>query len=248
MSKGAAPVIILLFAVSFVLILLFAGIVSLFNIYPAGQSQMGFIEAMWASLMRTLDPGTMGDDEGWPFRITMLFVTAYGIIMLSTFIGLISNGILEKFNDLRKGRSRVLEENHVLILGWSSKVHTILNELILANTNVKKPVIVILANRDKTDMEDSIREMIPDTKNTKVICRSGNPIDITDLEIANPYDSKSIIILQNDHENSDAEIIKVILAITSNRKKRYPPYHITAEIESRKNMEVAKMVGGGGCA
>jgi len=130
--------------------------------------------------MRTLDPGTMGDDIGWSFRIIMLLVTTYGIVMLSTFIGLISNGILSKIQQLRKGRSKVLENGHILILGWSAKIHTIVSELVIANENQKKPVIVILADKDKVEMEDEIKEKIKSTINTKIICRSGDPIAVNE--------------------------------------------------------------------
>src|SRR3954447_5061082 len=41
----------------------------------------------WMGLMRTLDSGTMGGDEGsWPFLLAMLAVTLAGIFILSTLI------------------------------------------------------------------------------------------------------------------------------------------------------------------
>jgi len=243
MSKGTKSAIIILIVASFFVILFLTTIIAVLGIKPTGNESHTFIEGFWMSLMRTLDPGTMGDDDGWGFRIMMLIVTGYGIVMLSTFIGLISNGILIKVVELRKGRSKVLENGHILVLGWSSKIQTIVSELVIANENQSSPVIVILADKDKVEMEDEIREKVKDTKNTRIICRSGNPIDINDLEIANPGNTKSILILDNEKENSDAEIIKVILAITTNKKGRKEPYHITAEIEDEKNLEIAKMVG-----
>lgn len=243
MSRGPIAAIGLLIVVSLLIIFLFASFVSILNIFPAEMQSMGFLEAFWISLMRTLDPGTMGDDTGWPFRITMLLVTTYGIVMLSTFIGLISNAILKKIQDLRKGRSTVLEDGHVLILGWSPKIHTIISELVIANENQKHAVIVVLADKDKVEMEDEIREKVGSTKNTKVVCRTGLPIDVIDLEIASPRKAKSIIILDNDSVNSDAQVIKVILAITSNREGKKDPFHIIAEMVDQKNLEVARMVG-----
>lgn len=244
MSKGTIPSIILLLIVSFFMILLFASLVLLLNVSPDGQPNLGFMETVWMSIMRTLDPGTMGDDRGWGFRLLMFFVTAYGIIMLSTFIGLVSNGILTKIVQLRKGRSKVLEQGHVLILGWSPKIHTIISELVIANENQKRPVIVIMADRDKMEMEDNVNDKIRNLRNTKLIFRSGDPIDIGDLGIVNPSEAKSIIILGKTTENSDAEIIKVILAITKNVKADADDYHIIAEIENKKNLEVAQMIGG----
>lgn len=243
MSKGTISAIFLLLLVSFIIVVIIATSLSLMNIYPEGEKDVNFFEAFWISMTRTLDPGSMGGDTGWSFRALMLMATAYGIVMVSTFIGLISNGILTKIIELRKGRSRVIEKNHILILGWSSKIYTVVNELITANENQKNPIIVILANRDKVDMEDRLREKVPKRKNTKIICRSGDPIDINDLDIGNPYFTKSIILLDSHSKNSDAEIIKIILALTTNRQQRDTPYHITAEIESKKNLDVAKMVG-----
>jgi Trk K+ transport system NAD-binding subunit len=244
MSKGTVATIGLLAIISTFIIFFFASILVLLNISPQGESHSEFAETFWMSLMRALDPGTMGDDRGWSFRIIMFLITAYGIVMLSTFIGLISNGILSKIVDLRKGRSKVLESNHTLILGWSSKIHTIISELVIANENQKNPLIVVLAERDKVEMEDAVLKEVPKTKNTKLIFRSGNPIDINDLEIANPNNAKSIIILGKKSRNSDAEIIKVLLALSKNLQNVEADYHIIAEIDSRKNMEVAKMIGG----
>lgn len=243
MSKGTISAILLLLLVSFIIVVFIATSISLMNIYPEGEKDINFFEAVWISMTRTLDPGTMGEDSGWAFRALMFLATAYGILMVSTFIGLVSNGILTKIVELRKGRSRVLEKDHILILGWSSKIFTIISELIIANENQKSPIIVILADKDKVEMEDELKEKIPKRKNTRIICRSGDPIDINDLKIGNPHFTKSIILLDNHKKDSDAEIIKVILALISNRKERVTPYHITAEIESKKNLDVAKMVG-----
>ena len=73
------------------------------------------------------------------------------------------------------------------------------------------------------------------------------PITVTnnliDLAIANPNESKSIIILAAEEGNSDSITIKTILAITNNSNRRLNPYHIIAEIKIEKNLEVAKMVG-----
>lgn len=192
-----------------------------------------------------LDPGTVGNHEGnWPFQLFMMIVTILGLVVVSTLIGLVSSGILSKIEELRKGRSFVIEKDHVLILGWSAKIFTIIPEIILANENQKSGTVVILAELDKVTMEDEIRDKVKSTGNTRVICRTGNPIDVHDLYIANPFDAKSIIILDKDNENSDSQIIKTIVAIVTNPQERKEPYHITAEIENKKNYEVAKMVGG----
>lgn len=243
-SKGTIAMIYGLGVLS-VIVILFFGVMLLFlGLHPVHDKEFTIFESLWVNLTHILDPGVLGNhEENWPFRIFMMFTTFIGLVIISTLIGLVSSGILNKMDQLRKGRSFVIEKDHVLILGWSSKIFTIISELCIANENQKRGVIVILADMDKVMMEDEIRDKVGRTGNTQVICRTGNPIDVHDLYIANPFDTKSIIILDKDNENSDSQIIKTIVAIVTNPERRNEPYHITAEMEDRKNFEVAKMVG-----
>ena len=133
MSKGAPALIIWLGLLSLVLILLAALILTAGRIGPGGGEGLNFGEAAWESLMRTLDSGTMGGDEGWGFRFVMLGVTLSGIFIISTLIGVISSGIESKLEELRKGRSFVVENNHTVILGWTPQVFSIITELGIAN-------------------------------------------------------------------------------------------------------------------
>lgn len=245
-SKGTTAMIYGLGVISATIIIVFGMLLLLFGLHPDHDNDFTIFESMWVNLTHILDPGVLGNhDENWPFRLFMLLSTILGLVIISTLIGLVSSGILTKMEDLRKGRSFVLEQDHVLILGWSSKIFTIISELIIANENQPEGVIVILANEDKVYMEDQIRDKVGNTKNTRVICRTGNPIDVHDLYIANPFETQSIIILDKDNENSDSQTIKTIVAIVTNPERREEPYHITAEMENKKNFDVAKMVGKG---
>jgi len=244
-SQGTVSMIKGLGLITFLLITLFGAILLSVGLHPDSEKKFTIFEAIWVNLTHALDPGVLGNhEENWPFRLFMLVTTILGLVIISTLIGLVSTGILNKLEILRKGRSFVIEKDHLLILGWSPKIFTIIPELVEANENQKHAVIVILADKDKVEMEDEIRDKVGDTRNTRVICRTGNPIDVHDLEIANPYETKAIIILDKEDENSDSQIIKTIVAIVTNPKRRKEPYHITAEMENKKNFDVAKMVGG----
>lgn len=244
LSRGPVALIGWLALISFAIVLLAAIVLIITGIAPEGtENGYGFFEAFWQSLMHSIDAGTGAGDTGWRFRVLMFLVTIGGIFIVSALIGVLTSGLEEKLVELRKGRSFVIEKDHTLILGWSGHVFPIISELVIANENVNKPRIVILADKDKVEMEDEIRAQIKDTGKTKVICRSGSPIDLNDLEIVSPHNAKSIIILSPDSENPDAEVIKTILAITNNPNRRLKAYHIVAEIREEKNVEVAKLVG-----
>ena len=244
MSRGAIALIGYLGLVSMGLIVLAALVVVILGIRPEGETAApGFVEAAWLSLMRTLDSGTMGGDMGWGFRLAMLFVTLGGIFIVSALIGVINSGLEDKLSELRKGRSFVLEKDHTLILGWSPKIFTILSELVQANLNRTRPRVVILAEKDKVEMEDEIGDEVGPTGNTRIICRTGSPLNLNDLEIVNPHQARSIVILAPESDEPDSEVIKSILAITNNPGRRPEPYHIVAEISDLRNLEVARMVG-----
>jgi ion channel POLLUX/CASTOR len=244
MARGTGALIAGLAVISLVLILIIAGVITLTGTGPGDGGQISFFEAFWLSLMRTLDAGTMGGDEGTRFRLIMFIVTIGGIFIISTLIGTLTSGIEGKLEDLRKGRSRVVEKGHTIILGWSSQVFSIVSELIIANENQAHACIVIMGDKDKVEMEDEIHTNVEHPSgHTRIVCRTGSPIDMNDLELINLQTSKSIIILSPDAENPDASTIKTMLAITNSPQRRKDPYHIVAEIRDPKNLEVARLVG-----
>lgn len=246
MSKGTGAMIVLLFLVAAVIILLVAGIVHLTRIAPPKEDGgvLSFIELIWFGLMRTLDAGTMGGDQGpWWFLIAMLVITLAGVFVVSSLIGILSSGLEGQLERLRKGRSRVLESGHTLILGWSPQIFTILNELMIANENQKRARIVILADKDKVEMEDEVRERVETRGRMRVICRSGNPIDLTDLEIGSPHNAKSIIVLPPEDDDPDSYVIRTVLAITNSPNRRPDSYHIVTQIRDPQNRDVVRMVG-----
>lgn len=242
LSKGTVAMLCLLAVASAILILGISGFVYLTGIAPEAH---GFTQVFWMSLLRTLDPGTMGGDTGsWPFLLSMLAVTLGGIGTVSILIGLITTGINEKISNMRKGRSRVIETGHIVILGWTEQLFSIIPELVSANRNQPKSCIVILADKDKVEMEDDIHVKIKDKGHTRIVCRTGNPMIIDDLKIVSIDTARAIMIVAPDMSDPDTAVIKTMLAIINNPNRSHEQYHIVAEIRNAKNKEIAKIVGG----
>jgi ion channel POLLUX/CASTOR len=247
LSKGPIAIIGWLALASLAIVAVSAVVLAIMRVGqdPADHEHpYGFLEGMWQSMLRTLDPGVVAGDSGWKLRLLMLLVTIGGIFIVSILIGTITSGLEARLEELRKGRSRVIEHGYTLILGWSSKVYSIIGELLVANENQKDPCIVIMSERDKIEMQDAIRSKFPDTRNTRVICRSGNPLDLDDLAVVDPHSARSIIVLAPEADNPDIHVIKSVLAITNNPDRKRAPYHIVAEIREPRNLEAAALVGG----
>jgi len=241
MERGTIALISGLFVLSLAIIVGVAAIL----VVVRGDDGRDLPQLLWMSLLRTLDPGTMGGDQGSPgFVLGMLAVTLGGIFVISALIGILNTGLAGRLAELRTGRSRVLETDHVLVLGWSQQVFTVLGELIEAGAGRSKTSIVVLADRDRVEMEDAIRNRVTIPRRARVVCRTGRPTDLADLPIGNPDEARAIVILDSEGADPDVDVVKTILALTGRPDRRPEPYRIVAEVRERANADIARLVGG----
>ena len=261
MATGFGAQIGLLGVVMLIFVLLGASLLALTGIRasPDPKDDISFLEALWKSLMHAMDTGTVGSDTDPDFRAVMLLVSVAGLTLMAGLIGVISNLIQESLMRVRKGRSKVEETNYTLILGWSPAVFNVVRELIRAEkksgSGEKKWHIVILAERDKVGMEDEIRAKLLQTQkedklqhfNNRIICRTGDPTDVEDLEFVKPRTAKSIVILAPAGQDHDSQVIKTILAVQHakhhDKSDENNLSHIVYELrDAEKNWELAELV------
>ena len=121
MARGTSALVFWLVVATAILIGFFTIIVLVAKLAPGGgDGRPGVIGQLFKSLLHAMDPGTVaGDDGKWPFLLVMLLLTIGGLLIVSALIGVLATGLDRKIEDLRKGRSVVLEEDHTLILGCS---------------------------------------------------------------------------------------------------------------------------------
>ena len=92
----------------------------------------------------------------------MLFVTLGGIFIVSALIGVITNGIEDKLDELRKGRSFVVEKRpHADPRLVAQDLHHPLRAGARQREPRRSRAIVILAEQDKVEMEDEIATRWP---------------------------------------------------------------------------------------
>lgn len=241
-ARGAGAMIAMLFIATTVLVLFVSSLVAASGTDP---QERGFFGIVWASLMRAIDPGNMAGDQGSLFfLLAMLTVTVGGLFIMGTLIGIITTGIETRLEAMRKGRSFVAERGHTVVLGWSSQVFTVVSEIVEANASRRRACVAVLAEKDKVEMEDELRVRVPARGGTRVVCRTGCPIETIDLEIVNHREASSIIILPPDDEAPDSSVIKTMLALVNNPARKPEPYRIVSILRSPENMRVAEMVGG----
>jgi voltage-gated potassium channel Kch len=243
-SSGPMGPVLSLGALTLVIIFAAALVLVRTGLAPGAEPGYTFIEAFWTAMVRALGGGSMGGREtAWGYRLLMFAITLGSIFVVSLLIGTLTNSITSRIDELRKGRTIVAESNHIVILGWTDQIMSILHELAQANAHKKGSRIVVMAQRDKTFMEDTIRRKLAAPQKTRIICRTGNPMEPDDLKILNLNQSRSIIILSPDSDSRDADVIKTVLAITNHSQRRGQPYNIVASICDPRNFAVAKVAG-----
>ena len=228
LSRGPSVVIGWLGLLTVAVILVTALVMTVFGLVGVnGGERLGFGEAFWQSMLRVVDAGTFAGDSSWPTRLLGLAITLAGIFLAGSLIGLIANLVDQRVESLRKGRSMVLETGHTLILGWSSRVPTIVSELVLANESERRGVIVILADEDKSVMEDILRDHVDDFMTTRLVCRRGSSDLPADLDLVNVTGARSIIVVGEQ----DASVVKTLLAVRS-IDPSFAHAHVVAEVGS----------------
>ncbi|KAL0877242.1 hypothetical protein Bca101_026947 [Brassica carinata] len=207
-------------------------------------SDCGVDEALWLSWTFVADSGNHADRVGVGPRIVSVAISAGGMLIFATMLGLISDAISKMVDSLRKGKSEVLESNHILILGWTDKLGSLLKQLAIANKSIGGGVVVVLAERDKEEMETDIAKLEFDLMGTSVICRSGSPLILADLKKVSVSNARAIIVLGSDEnaDQSDARALRVVLSLTG--VKEGLKGHVVVEMCDLDNEPLVKLVGG----
>ena len=197
----------------------------------ADPENLSFFDLFWASFTKIL---SLGGEPTWADRIIAVLYWVTTTALTASVIGYVVGAIQRTFARLRKGRSPIVDDNHTLILGWSSRIFPILQELAIANENVRKPVVVIFAPHDREFMEDEIESRTENLGKLKIVTRSGEPSNPIDLKRTNISNAKSVIILDSD-ETGDANVVSTVLAVKAVNSN--PNLKIVAELDDRDTAE-----------
>jgi hypothetical protein len=142
---------------------------------------------------------------------------------------------------LGRGRSRVLESGHTLILGFNESAFTILAELCESYREHGGGVVVLLAEQDPREVSEAIHARIPHTHGTRIIVRSGRPDAFPDLRLCSVEAARSVIV----NLDSDPATVKVILAVhTLLDQADNAQTYITAVLRERGSFHAARAAGG----
>lgn len=190
----------------------------------------------------------LGGATGTPLRVLLSVLLALiALLYVSTLVGLITTALTERLTALRRGRSTVLEQGHTVVLGWSEQVFTVVGELVAANANQRRAAVAVLADRDKTAMEEALGTKVGPLGRTRLICRSGPTTDPAVLALASPATAGVVLVLPRDEPDADAEVVKTLLALRAALAgKGKHPLVVAAVRDDRHRLAAALAAGPGG--
>lgn len=254
-TRGFKAQFILLFVVILFIVFIFGIIAGLLS------SDLSFGSAIWQSLMHILDQGTISGDEtvDLSYIVIMLIVTLLGMAFTGTIVGIINNAISEKLDELKKGHSQIIENGHIVIIGFDENIYTLISQMEESNRNwTGNKKIVVVDNMPKEDMEHLLREhdqskrsvgqdgyIRNKKKNKNVIFRSGSNVSENTYTMASIEKARAIIINDDD----DFNVIRVMLAVVSYLKK-HNAYNsdtmpaIVSLMHEKENITAAEIAAG----
>jgi len=211
----------------------------------------GATDMFWRALLQIVDAGGMQEDtkSGLWNKLVGLISVLSGLVFFSALVAFIINQFNQKAERLRKGKSKVIEQNHMIILGFGIQVIEIIQQLIVANDRGDKQSVVVLANRDKAEMDELLNEEIKERKNTRIITRRGDVCNTKDIQILSLTDARAVIILNEANiaavpvvrDQGDAQVLEAIIAVvTAAGRDSLPP--IVAQLHSDKTSRLAENI------
>ena len=239
MSGGSVGLIRLLAGVTLGIILLIACVIFFCGLGEDG----GFLSALWDSLSTVINAWMPSfADGGVGYVILMSLAAIVGLFVTSVLIGIISSAIEEKITGLKRGTSEVIEEGHIVILGFYPGEYTLLQQLVLAAAG-KPDCVVIVDDAEQEEMQQHIRENVEAPKNFRIVCRTADILDPKALERCAVRAARSVIISPTDDFRTTKALLAVsaatagdedirVSAIISHAQYRFPPsiaerHHVT---------------------
>ena len=215
LSRGMWAVLVWLLAITLLVVLVGSLLLTAFGESLGGSADDSWLEGFWQSAMRVLDPGTMADDVGWGARLVALVVTMFGVLIAGALIGIIVSAVEQSVARMQRGRSTVVESDHVVILGASSRLNVVVGQLALAGRTRRHNAIVVLANREPAELSQEIRSGGVDLHGSRLVFRWGDPSRRADLALAAVGQARTVIALADDDAGNDAAVVKAVLSAGS---------------------------------
>ncbi|MFB7233785.1 NAD-binding lipoprotein [Streptomyces sp. NPDC056269] len=205
----------------------------------------GKVATVWRTVGQTL---RIGGEVGPPLRMVLSVLLALvSLLYVSTLVGLVTTAITDRLTELQRGQSTVVERGHSLVLGWSEQTPTLVAELLAAHAERRNSAVVVLADRDKLDMERELRAVLAaaGVRRVRLLCRRGRPADPAALARVSPGAAGAVVVLPPDTPEGDTQVVKTLLALRAVVGDTRP-VRVVAAVRQTRHVATARLAAGPG--
>jgi ion channel POLLUX/CASTOR len=221
-----------------------------------GAPEGGFIdrtyETAWFYFGRVVDSGTFTADEGMLNRGISTTASILGVIVAGLLISALAGNFQERLESIRRNGAPVMEDRHFVVLGWSDKIYSVIDQLSEAYAAEGRITVAVMAEGDKVMMEERLYDNVQYGKRVKIVVRSGSSVSLGDLEKVSFAYARAIVVLVDERDvgnpdQADARVMKTLMAIFNHpeARGRQKQMRVTAEVMQSHNQELAIIASSG---
>ncbi len=246
---GAGKQLLFLAMLTAALVLGFTAVAVVLGVGPEAEGA-GFvtrvIETAWFYFGRVIDSGTFVEDAGYVNRTVSVTVTVLGVVVAGLLISALAGNFQQALDRIRQTGAPVMEEGHFLVLGWSEKIFSVIDQLSEAYALKGRITVVVMAERPKLEMEEELYDKVQYLSRMKIVVRSGSSVSMSDLTKVAVGQARAVVVLVDDEDvadpdKADARVMKTLMAIFNHPevKVHKTPLRVTAEVMQSHNQELA---------
>jgi hypothetical protein len=167
-------------------------------------------------------------EESLKTIVVAQLIVFIGMFTFAILIGVVSDEIASKVDEVKNGNSKVYEKDHTVIVNWNKQLIPLLKQIAVAKSEgigFQKPV-VLLADRDKEEMDNIIADELSDSPEITIVTRQGQGYDAEDLDRVNAWNAERVVVLHEDGDdmgtiesNKAATVLNVRSDVNTNGKQ-----------------------------
>jgi len=216
----------------------------------AGRSNS---EAFWWAFLRLTDTGYLGEDSqhGVTLRVLSTLLSLAGNLLLCGAMVAIFTTALDRYlNQLERGRGRLIEDGHFLVLGWNGRIPALVEELLTASARLglSRPAIAILCPLDAASASAALKRHLSPAlrRRCRLLVRTGNPLEVEDLRRMDFAHARAILLVASGPARSSSDLVLAKVVLTLKMELATPPAQLRAtvvEVARFPNKRLAESVG-----
>lgn len=235
-------------ASAIVLLMMFFGTVLLGALLVGVVMNVNPFQSLWLVFSWVMDPGSafgLEDDHVLAYILSAT-LGIIGVFMLALLLTLMQDSFNGSMEKLKKGESAVIEHGHVVILGFTEQIPTLVQEICHAKASVGGTTIVVVSDRHtKGEIEDAIEDAEVKPMGSRIVTRCGKLHSRADLQHLAVHSAQSVILLPNNDEvleSRDALTLRMLVVL---RGQGWPLQgRIVAVCSMIRNYKLFQDIGG----